>query len=297
MLFDMQVGGQRVQSARRGEQERLSLHPRSRNRQAGASDQGDAGADRDDARRRAAVADAADSVHRRREADGAGVSPVSRIGHSARAAGEQTRSCRSSRRRGRTRSWRLATDGGANYSPIAYSPQTGLLYVNAVDQPAQRAAVRRKGYFSAYDPTTGELEWRKIFDGWGQGGSVVTAGGVVFVGSRQQHRRLFLRVRREDRRGALEVQHRRGRLRVAVDVHGERRGVRDRRVRRRRPGPPRRRPRSELRATPVVRTGSLMRERQSPPEARGNCAIGYRLRRYCAGRPNRSRNAASRASP
>ena len=40
-----------------------------------------------------------------------------------------------------------------------------------------------RGYFSAFDPTTGELVWQQIFDGWGQAGSVVTAGGVVFVGS------------------------------------------------------------------------------------------------------------------
>ena len=48
---------------------------------------------------------------------------------------------------------------------------------------------------------------------------------------RQQHRRLPLRLRREDRRAAVEVQHRRRRLLVAVGLHGERRGVRHRRRR------------------------------------------------------------------
>lgn len=72
--------------------------------------------------------------------------------------------------------------GGANYGPLSYSPETGLLYVNAIDQPfgTSRGA---KGYFSAYDPTTGELAWRQIFEGYGQAGSVVTAGGLVFVGT------------------------------------------------------------------------------------------------------------------
>ena len=72
--------------------------------------------------------------------------------------------------------------GGSNYSPIAFSPDTGLLYVNAIDQPfnSGRDAM---GYFSAYDPTTGELIWRQIFEGYGQAGSVVTKGGVVFVGT------------------------------------------------------------------------------------------------------------------
>jgi PQQ-dependent dehydrogenase (methanol/ethanol family) len=73
-------------------------------------------------------------------------------------------------------------EGGANYAPIAFSPRTGLLYVNAVDSPA--GALRSaKGYFSAFDPTTGELVWQQIFDGWGQAGSVVTSGGLVFVGT------------------------------------------------------------------------------------------------------------------
>ncbi|MGE3956491.1 MAG: pyrroloquinoline quinone-dependent dehydrogenase [Vicinamibacterales bacterium] len=73
-------------------------------------------------------------------------------------------------------------NGGTNYSPLAYSPQTGLLYVAAIDWPYNigRGA---KGYFSAYDPTTGELTWRKVFEGYAQAGSVVTAGGVVFVGT------------------------------------------------------------------------------------------------------------------
>jgi quinohemoprotein ethanol dehydrogenase len=72
--------------------------------------------------------------------------------------------------------------GGANYGPIAYSSDTGLLYVNAIDQPFNSGRGPR-GYFSAYDPTTGELAWRQIFEGYGQAGAVVTKGGVVFVGT------------------------------------------------------------------------------------------------------------------
>src|SRR5207249_11296212 len=75
------------------------------------------------------------------------------------------------------------TGGGASYSPLSYSPQTGLLYVAAIDQP-YRGGRGPKGYFSAYDPTTGELKWRQIVEGFGQAGSAVTAGDVVFVGTR-----------------------------------------------------------------------------------------------------------------
>jgi glucose dehydrogenase len=74
------------------------------------------------------------------------------------------------------------TGGGANYSPLSYSPRTGLLYVAAIDQPFNSGR-GPKGYFSAYDPTTGELKWRQIFEGFGQAGSVVTASDLVFVGT------------------------------------------------------------------------------------------------------------------
>ena len=74
------------------------------------------------------------------------------------------------------------TEGGANYGPITYNRQTGLLYVNAVDNPMNGGRPPR-GYFSAFDPTTGALAWQKTFDGWGQAGSVATAGGLIFVGT------------------------------------------------------------------------------------------------------------------
>lgn len=63
-----------------------------------------------------------------------------------------------------------------------YSPQTGLLYVNAIDRPFGSTREPR-GVVSAYDPTTGELAWRQVFEGYGQSGPVVTAGGLVFVGA------------------------------------------------------------------------------------------------------------------
>jgi len=72
--------------------------------------------------------------------------------------------------------------GGANYGPLSYSPRTGLLYVNAIDDPLNSGRPP-KGYFSAFDPTTAELKWQQIYEGYGQAGSVVTAGDVVFVGS------------------------------------------------------------------------------------------------------------------
>jgi len=74
------------------------------------------------------------------------------------------------------------TEGGASYGPIAYGKQTGWLYVAAIDSPLGSGRPAR-GYLSAYDPATGELVWQKDFDGHGQAGPVVTAGGLVFTGS------------------------------------------------------------------------------------------------------------------
>ena len=72
--------------------------------------------------------------------------------------------------------------GGASYGPMAYSPDAGLLYVNAIDRPFDAGRGPRM-FFSAYDPTTGEMLWRHVREGYGQAGPVVTSGGVVFVGT------------------------------------------------------------------------------------------------------------------
>ena len=72
--------------------------------------------------------------------------------------------------------------GGSNYGPLSYSPRTGYLYVNAIDSPTNSGR-GPMGYFSAYDPTTGERVWQQKFEGYGQAGSVVTSSDLVFVGT------------------------------------------------------------------------------------------------------------------
>ena len=59
---------------------------------------------------------------------------------------------------------------------MAYSPDAGLLYVNAIDRP-YRGRRGARMFFSAYDPTTGELIWRQVREGYGQAGPVATSGG------------------------------------------------------------------------------------------------------------------------
>jgi len=72
--------------------------------------------------------------------------------------------------------------GGPSYGPMAHSKETGYLYVNAIDLPFNSGRGPRM-FLSAYDPTTNELVWRQIYEGYGQSGPVVTSGGVVFVGT------------------------------------------------------------------------------------------------------------------
>ncbi len=96
--------------------------------------------------------------------------------------------------------------GGANWPPSSYDPETHLLYVCAHDglgayssdgetefmQPTpghrylngtfQRSGVRVRGIFAAVDLTTNKLAWRQQWGEMCYSGSIVTQGGLVFVG-------------------------------------------------------------------------------------------------------------------
>jgi alcohol dehydrogenase (cytochrome c) len=96
------------------------------------------------------------------------------------------------------------TMGGANWPPSSYDPETHLLYVCASDRinsfavqenlPAPvanqvymggrftQAAADDRGIFAALDVTTNKLKWRQQWREICYSGSVVTAGGLVFVG-------------------------------------------------------------------------------------------------------------------
>ncbi len=121
------------------------------------------------------------------------------------------------------------TEGGANYGPISYSPRTGYLNVNAIDSPINIGRPAR-GYFSAFDPRTGELDLAAILRRLGAGWFRRHGGQTsCFVGSGSNTAGYFSRVRREDRRSAVEVQYRLRRVLVPVGLHGQWRRVRDRR--------------------------------------------------------------------
>jgi len=94
-------------------------------------------------------------------------------------------------------------NGGAEWSPSSYSPQTQNVYIAALEQPmtyavhsvpyqksklwlgsafTSIASEKQFGTFTAIDTNTGKVTWQKKVDQPMMGGSSVTAGGLVFTG-------------------------------------------------------------------------------------------------------------------
>jgi alcohol dehydrogenase (cytochrome c) len=94
---------------------------------------------------------------------------------------------------------------GIHYGGSSFHPGTGLLYVAGRDFPILMTAIpvgdtleagqfstagrrlsaaRALGNVSAYDPATGELEWRTEIDGGPSAGTLSTAGNLVFTAER-----------------------------------------------------------------------------------------------------------------
>jgi alcohol dehydrogenase (cytochrome c) len=91
--------------------------------------------------------------------------------------------------------------GVTNWPPAAYSPDTGLFYVQEhngfnmlyLTDPDPRGSMGLAGkqpfnlgslgdYLTAIDYKTGKVAWRHKFYGGGGGGLLATAGGLVFSG-------------------------------------------------------------------------------------------------------------------
>jgi plastocyanin len=87
-------------------------------------------------------------------------------------------------------------NGGTNWAPMAFSPQTGFFYVTAADRPQSRIlrqlgksvgpplGARYSGTLSAVDSRTNKIVWQKKMPySIGQGsGALATASGLVFHG-------------------------------------------------------------------------------------------------------------------
>ncbi|HET7234168.1 MAG TPA: PQQ-binding-like beta-propeller repeat protein [Longimicrobium sp.] len=98
-------------------------------------------------------------------------------------------------------------NGGSEWSPTAYSPQTGYMYVlglnehdlyklrpEKLDPPASWLsgvwytvdAKRDNGTFTAVDLNTGRIAWQQVVPDPMVGGALATAGGLVFVGTKDK---------------------------------------------------------------------------------------------------------------
>jgi alcohol dehydrogenase (cytochrome c) len=105
-----------------------------------------------------------------------------------------------------------AANGGSEWSPVPFSPQTGLVYVSGLNVPNQiqvpkkplkytvgadygatfqvtgpwtkklPRSVTGTGTFTAIDVDTGKIRWQKKEPAAMVGGATTTAGGLVFVG-------------------------------------------------------------------------------------------------------------------
>ncbi|MCC6792571.1 MAG: PQQ-dependent dehydrogenase, methanol/ethanol family [Thermomicrobiales bacterium] len=96
-------------------------------------------------------------------------------------------------------------NGGSQWSPMPFSPQTNLLYVCGVSEPWQYrqeaelatpaageyrlgsvftepTGITGTGTFTAMDPTTNKIVWQHKWDQTCVGGSTTTAGNLVFTG-------------------------------------------------------------------------------------------------------------------
>jgi quinohemoprotein ethanol dehydrogenase len=122
--------------------------------------------------------------------------------------------------------------GGAhNFNPMAYSPQTGLVYFNVVQdfmtfsaassfggggglgtgfggydqlrkEQADYADTHLRSWLVAWDPVKGRAAWKVPYKRNGSGGTLATAGGLVFQGTSDK---TFAAYRASDGRKLWEV--------------------------------------------------------------------------------------------
>lgn len=77
--------------------------------------------------------------------------------------------------------------GGHNWNPMAYDPQTGLVYIPAIEN-GQTGLFSGKTFLRAWDPIRSKIVWDlPLSDWWDHAGVLATAGGLVFQGTGPGH--------------------------------------------------------------------------------------------------------------
>jgi quinohemoprotein ethanol dehydrogenase len=77
--------------------------------------------------------------------------------------------------------------GGHNWNPMSWDPQTGLVYIPAIEN-AQTGVFAGKTFLRAFNPLTGKIAWNvSPSEWWDHAGVLSTAGGLVFQGTGAGH--------------------------------------------------------------------------------------------------------------
>jgi len=77
--------------------------------------------------------------------------------------------------------------GGHNWNPMSYDPQTGLVYIPATEN-GQEGIFSGESFLRAWDPIRSKIVWDVHRPGWwDRGGTLATAGGLVFTGTVTGH--------------------------------------------------------------------------------------------------------------
>jgi quinohemoprotein ethanol dehydrogenase len=77
--------------------------------------------------------------------------------------------------------------GGHNWNPMSYDPQTGLVYIPAIEN-GQESVFSGKAFLRAWDPINSKIVWDvPMSDWWDRPGALATAGGLVFQGTGTGH--------------------------------------------------------------------------------------------------------------
>jgi quinohemoprotein ethanol dehydrogenase len=81
--------------------------------------------------------------------------------------------------------------GGHNWNPMSYDPQTGLVYIPAIEN-GQTSMFSGKAFLRAWDPIRSKIVWDIPMSGyWDRPGVLATAGGLVFQGTGPGHFRAY----------------------------------------------------------------------------------------------------------
>ena len=81
--------------------------------------------------------------------------------------------------------------GGHNWNPMSWDPQTGLVYIPAIEN-GQTGIFTGQTFLRAFNPHTGKIVWNVGPAGWwDHAGVLSTAGGLVFQGNGAGHFRVY----------------------------------------------------------------------------------------------------------